>query len=190
MCQLYLWPIHRHLQMIQWCPILFGRHHQEIVNSGSIFLLTPKRCGNSLTMVSTLRLVNIVGLFHGVVPHGTSGLFDAIALFRGLKRPRIDVLGDELIYIYVTAPPCSYIYPHETQYDAEGPMRVESPLRAIFTTFVEFSDPAIKRECRAIKTLGGEDVHGIVQFWEWTLCSEDDATLPRDHATRYLERVW
>lgn len=131
------------------------------------------------------------GLVHGNVPNGAvRGLIDTVALFRGLMRPRIDQWGDEAIYIYVTTPPCSFTYPYETRFTADGPTRVGAPLQSIFTTYVEFGTKVLEREKEPIQAGGEDDVRGIVHYWEWTLCSDDDSTLPRDYENRYLERLW
>ena len=118
------------------------------------------------------------------------GLGGAIALFQGLKRPRIDHGLDENIYIYVTNPDCSYTYPHETRYTSDGPAKAPKPQGAVFVTYVEFGDDALEQIEEMTADLGVGQVSGIIHFWEWVLCSSDNADLPRDHEARYLRRVW
>jgi hypothetical protein len=118
------------------------------------------------------------GLVHGSVPGGTRGLMAAHALFRGIRRPRIDDGLDDDIYVYVMDHDRTFNYPVEDKYGGKGPTRRSSPLNSVFVAYVEYP------EGWAV-----ENPAGRILYWEWVL-SDDVERLPRDYQSRYSERLW
>lgn len=139
------------------------------------------------------KLGEYAGLVHGncqeiasgsgeLIDGGTEGLSSAIALFRGIKRPRLDIEKDEQIYVYVLNPARTYIYRREE----DAPRRAEKPVKSVFVVYVELQETLKSAE----KAPSDIEIKGVVHFWEWVMASGDDKSLPKDHATRYDERVW
>lgn len=121
---------------------------------------------------------------------GTGGLAQAIALFRGIKRPCVQNGTDSLIHIYVTNPRVDFMWPEDRRYSARGPMRLAPPKMSVFTTFVIFDPDMVRKHRDAIDASGGGPVDGIILNWEWTLASPTDRRLPDEFDSRYEERVW
>ncbi|GEM_PF-1772234 len=123
------------------------------------------------------------GLVHGNVEEanptcdmqGTNGLLDSFALFKGLKRPFKDTGHDGEIYIYITNPKHTYIYPEKDRYSVVGPTRLSQPIDSVFATYVSFKE---------------DKTSGIILDWEWVLADKRCNTLPAFYDVRYDERIW
>ncbi len=122
---------------------------------------------------------------------GTAGLMKAVALFRGIKRPRLQGGLDGKVFVYVTNPGVDFVWPERVRSGTEhGPTRMKPPLNSVFTTFVVFDEDSIAAEKAAMAARGGGPVHGIIHNWEWTLASPAEPRFPDEFATRYEEKVW
>ena len=114
------------------------------------------------------------GLIHGAIPNGT-GLGNAHALFRGVRRPRsFESRQAEEIHAYVMSPKCSLEFPSP---HGGGPVPTTVPRQAVFVAYVEFGAAPVT------------DVCGEILYWEWVF-ADSDGTLPKDHQVRYDARLW
>jgi hypothetical protein len=115
------------------------------------------------------------------------GVSEAYALFRGLKRPLNTERVDKAVCVFVTKPSRTYTYPDRFGERQER----KAPLDSVFVTYAEIAaDPATVFASTLVPGSVPEGVRGVVIGWEWTLADKADASLPADHAARYVERVW
>ena len=124
------------------------------------------------------------GLVHGNVEEanstsqgvtGTLGLLDSIALFKGVKRYFINEGEDDEIYIYVTNPQWTYIYPSRNRNAVIGPTRVSKPIDAVFVTYVKIHE---------------DKQSGVILDWEWVKKDLGNPTLPAFYKVRYNDQLW
>jgi hypothetical protein len=139
------------------------------------------------------KLGEYCGLIHGNVLElgdegGTNGLLEATALFRGLKRP-MELPGlDGKIYVYITNPQCSYLYPIEKKYEGIGVTPTTKPKDSVFATYVDITNDFEKYGINKEKIRG--NIQGIVLFWEWVLNSKENQNFPENCDSRYVQKVW
>lgn len=139
------------------------------------------------------KLGEYCGLIHGNLvedskegysSNGTNGLLDAIALFKGIKRPRFLCYSDEDIYIYILNPTNSYTY----QYRSIGPFITEKPKDSVFAVYVEMTRFFSLFPKEIIIQLNQQDVCGKILFWEWV--KSEDNVMPDGHGFRYAQQIW
>ena len=127
----------------------------------------------------------------GSVEGGTNGLLDSVALFRGIQRPMVGAGLDKDVYVYVTNPLNSYIYPLSERLTDAGPTRVPRPNSSVFVTYVELGQRASGQLAGwAIDSPKCAGLDGVIHGWEWVLSSPDDARLPDRYQTRYQDWIW
>ncbi len=139
------------------------------------------------------RYAEYEGLVHGGIQGGTAGLMNAVALFRGLLRPMTVSGQDAHMLAYVQNPVQSYTYPVPHRIGMDEPTRVPAYPNSVFVAYADISDHAREHAGSVIGSAAAEfeaPAAGLVTGWEWVLKSPDDGTMPDNHETRYLERVW
>ena len=103
----------------------------------------------------------------------------------------IDPGLDSDIYVYVTNPSRSYIYPPNERFTGTGPIRTARPKDSVFVTYAEIGARAsnqLDEWSRSDAKCAGLD--GIIHNWEWVLWAADDPRLPDHHEARYQDRIW
>lgn len=151
--------------------------------------VSPSTVRNILDDCFNSKLGEYCGLVHG--GNLTRGLLESHALFRGLNRPYIGPNRDDDMYVYVTNPSCSYIFPIWNEFSEEGCTPTQKPRKAVFTTIVTFSLQEIE-ETRRKEGSGliiPSDISGVVKYWEWVVAGNND-NLPENFQNRYTRRVW
>ena len=137
------------------------------------------------------------GLIHGncdecreseIVPGGTKGLLAATAVFRGIRRPRIDAGRDETVYVYVTSPPRTYEYTRKFEAVSSAP----KPVNSVFVAYVELRTGLTisDQQITPLNDALAAGIRGTVNYWEWVLASSEEKSLPNDYQKRYSERMW
>ena len=137
-------------------------------------------------LVETGRLAAL-GEYVGLI-FGASILLNPVAIFQGLNRPFRGPGVDETIYAYISTPGSSYTFtPPESS--TESPRRVPPPSESVFVTFVSFLESVVD-EVKASLALADRTIDGAVLYWEWTISSRSQLSLPREHQERYRRPVW
>jgi hypothetical protein len=137
-------------------------------------------------LVETGRLAAL-GEYVGLI-FGASVLLDPVAIFQGLNRPFRGPGVDETIYAYVSTPGWNYTYAPPAN-STEDPRRVLPPSESVFVTFVSFVQSVVD-EAKASLDPADRAIDGVVLYWEWTIASRSQPSLPREHQERYRRPIW
>jgi hypothetical protein len=94
-----------------------------------------------------------------------------------------------MIYAYVSSPDENYIFLPEDRSAGTGPHRISVPCESVFVTFVSFVQDVVD-DVQGSLDPADRTIDGAVLFWEWTIASRTEPSLPRDSTTRYRRQIW
>jgi hypothetical protein len=138
-------------------------------------------------LVESGRLASL-GEYYGLI-YLTSTLTSPHAIFQGLNRPFLSPGIDDTIYAYLSSPKENYTFLAEDRNAGSGPHRIPVPRESVFVTFVSFAQDVVD-DVRQSLDPADRAIDGAVLFWEWTIASQAEPSLPRDHRRRYRRNIW
>ena len=107
-----------------------------------------------------------------------SGLKDAHALFRGIKRPLAEDDNGTNVLAYVVKP--KFMYEYDSGSMVSVALKVAVPQDVVFVVYVRLDNPEA-----ALASLTGTVTH-----WGFVEADGSDPTLPVEHNSRYRQRLW